>query len=71
MIEDIKDTDKKQYAKIARFWSYWLEQHPHPEDDDDFHRTVRESAMTYIKLYESWVSMYTTLGAKTVTRKLH
>jgi hypothetical protein len=63
MIEDIKDTDKKQYAKIARFWSYWLEQHPH--------RTVRESAMTYIKLYESWVSMYTTLGAKTVTRKLH
>ena len=58
MINNISNLDKQQYAKIANFFIAWLEQHPHAEKDDDFHRTMRLSAQTYIKLYENFLELY-------------
>ena len=58
MINKISNLDKQQYAKIANFFIAWLEQHPLAEKDDDFHRTMRLSAQTYIKLYENFLELY-------------
>ena len=58
MIDKISNLDKQQYVKIANFFIAWLEQHPHAEMDDDFHRTMRLSAETYLKLYENFLELY-------------
>ena len=58
MIDKISNLDKQQYTKIANFFIAWLEQHPHAETDDDFHRTIRLSAQTYLKLYENFLELY-------------
>ena len=74
MIDKISNLDKQQYAKIANFFIAWLEQHPHAEMDDDFHRTMRLSAQTYIKLYENFLELYgyvVNMEYITDTQKLH
>ena len=58
MINKISNLDKQQYSKIANFFIAWLEQHPSTETDDDFHRTMRLSAQTYLKLYENFLELY-------------
>ena len=58
MIDKISNLDKQQYTKIANFFIAWLEQHPHAEMDDDFHRTIRLSAQTYLKLYKNFLELY-------------
>ena len=58
MIDKISNLDKQQYTKIANFFIAWLEQHPSVEMDDDFHRTMRLSAQTYLKLYENFLELY-------------
>ena len=58
MIDKISNLDKQQYVKVANFFMAWLEQHPHAEMDDDFHRTMRLSAHTYLKLYENFLELY-------------
>ena len=58
MIDKISNLDKQQYVKIANFFIAWLEQHPSVEMDDDFHRTMRLSAQTYLKLYENFLELY-------------
>jgi hypothetical protein len=58
MINKISNLDKQQYVKIANFFMGWLEQHPHAEMDDDFHKTMRLSAQTYLKLYENFLELY-------------
>ena len=73
-IEMTKPIDKEQYAKIAQFWLHWLKQHPRSEDDDDFHKIIRESAKTYLDLYESWLDIYTYIVKTTyipTNKKLH
>ena len=57
MIDKISNLDKQQYTKIANFFIAWLEQHPHAEMDDDFHRTIRLSAQTYLKLYKNFLEL--------------
>ncbi len=68
-----KGIEKEQYAKIAQFWLHWLKQHPNPKDDDDFHKVIRESAETYLDLYESWLDIYTYIVKTTYipTNKKH
>jgi len=58
MIEKLTDQEKVQYVKIAKFFTGWLELHSHPEEDDDFHRTIRMSALTYLSLYENFLELY-------------
>ncbi len=73
-IEMTKGIEKEQYAKIAQFWLHWLKQHPSSEDDDDFHKIIRESAETYLDLYESWLDIYTYIVKTTyipTNKKLH
>tara|TARA_B100001971_G_C18015942_1_gene444828 strand:- start:414 stop:740 length:327 start_codon:yes stop_codon:yes gene_type:complete len=73
-IEMTKGIEKEQYAKIAQFWLHWLKQHPNPKDDDDFHKVIRESAETYLDLYESWLDIYTYIVKTTyipTNKKLH
>ena len=73
-IEMTKGIEKEQYAKIAQFWLHWLKQHPNPNDDDDFHKVIRESAETYLDLYESWLDIYTYIVKTTyipTNKKLH
>lgn len=74
-IEMTKSIDKEQYAKIAQFWIHWLKQHPQSdEDEDDFHKVMRESANTYLDLYESWLDIYTYIVKTTyipINKKLH
>ena len=74
-IEMTKPIDKEQYAKIAQFWLHWLKQHPQSdEDEDDFHKVMRESANTYLDLYESWLDIYTYIVKTTyipTKKKLH
>ena len=74
-IEMTKSIDKEQYAKIAQFWIHWLKQHPQSdEDEDDFHKVMRESANTYLDLYESWLDIYTYIVKTTyipTNKKLH
>jgi|TARA_Y100000310_G_scaffold223510_1_gene225408 hypothetical protein len=74
MIEKISNLDKQQYANIANFFIKWLEEHPFAEMDDDFHRTIRMSAMTYISLYENFLELYGYIVSKeykTDTKKMH
>jgi hypothetical protein len=73
-IEIPKEIDKQQYVKIAQFWLTWLKQHPQSKDDDDFHKVMRESATTYLDLYESWLDIYTYIVKTTyipTNKKLH
>ena len=73
-IEMTKGIEKEQYAKIAQFWLHWLKQHPNSKDDDDFHKVIRESAETYLDLYESWLDIYTYIVKTTyipTNKKLH
>ena len=58
MIESISDIDKQQYIRTASFFQNWLAEHPHVEEDDDFHRMFRVSANTYLSMYSHFVQMY-------------
>ena len=58
MINKISNLDKQQYSKTANFFIKWLEHHSFAEMDDDFHRTLRLSAQTYLKLYENFLELY-------------
>ena len=74
MIDKISNLDKLQYAKIANFFTGWLEQHPFAEMDDDTHRTIRMAAKTYISLYENFLELYgyvVTKEYKTDSKKMH
>ncbi len=59
VITEISELDKQQYARTASFFVEWLVLHPYPEEDDDFHRTIRMSARTYLSLYENFLQLFT------------
>lgn len=74
MIDMISNLDKQQYANIAQFFIEWLDEHPFPEMDDDFHRTIRMSAKTYLSLYENFLELYTYVSNNeysTTSKKIH
>jgi hypothetical protein len=64
MIEKLTDQEKVQYVTTAKFFTGWLGLHPHPEEDDDFHRTIRMSALTYLSLYENFLELYKHMAQK-------
>lgn len=64
MIEKITELDKQQYATTANFFSGWIELHPYPEEDDDFHRTIRMSALTYLSLYDNFLKLFQYISEK-------